>query len=361
MPLSDGTKSLLLKYIAGEASEEEIDLAEELLKNDPSVFKEFEQLWDLWYAVGSATNAFEFNVDDGWNSLIQRVGGNVVRKKKRPFHKKKLIIWGGSIVVAGIVLLGLLWYRSGSLVPAKVNRNEQQSLSFKDSRSQLRVEDYTAGPGSTEVKTLTGKHKQIQLPDGSKVWLDGNTSIRFTVNKKESVRMLYLSGQAFFDIKRQKDIPFFVKTKDALIRVLGTRFNVEAYPGDSTVETTLTSGSIMLTSKTGSEEVLRQIKPGEKATINSLSGRLEVQQVDTTFYTSWKEGKIIFSGQPFGAVAKAMEHKYNVSISFENPSLRNKKLNGYFDRESLKEALTALKLTLQFHYQINGDHVIISK
>lgn len=355
MPPSDEEiRRLLLKYIAEETNEEETANVEKWLKAHPEAFEEFEQLWDLWYAVGTATNVFRFNVDEGWNDTLIRIRESKLgQKRKRSL--KTIIIWTGSIAAASLLFLGVAFWQSYNITtPSLIHSVNNTAIASVNEDTATTFTRY-----DTKIQTPPGKKRIAVLPDGSKVWLNGGTQIHFYMDEEQRTRILFLSGQAFFDIAKRADMPFIVKMKHATIKVLGTRFNVSAYPNESTVEATLTAGSILFKTTTNQQTIKRQIQPGQQIAVNYLSGRLKVLKVDTVFYTSWKEGKIIFQNQDFKEVAKAMEHKYNVDIVFKDKALMHKKLNGYLQKESLKEALTALKLTLQFHYKVKGKKVFI--
>lgn len=357
MPLSDDVRNLLLKYIAGETTVSESEQVESWLADDPNVFNEFEQLWDLWYVVGTATNVFRFNVDKGWEGLAQK---RLKQKEIKADGKrlKKSLIWGGCIAATILIILGWLFVPKNELIRAGTTHTDQvgtmyhgQLKPFKDSVSRKDV----------IVKTAPGERRKVKLPDGSLIWLNGSSVARYSFNKENNTRTLALRGQAFFDIHHDASRPFIVKTKHASINVLGTRFDVAAYPDDDVTEAVLTGGSIQFITEANRKKIIKHIDPGQKISLNTLSGELKVTEVDTAFYASWKEGKIIFRNETFLEVARAMEHKYDVAIVFKNKSLMGKRLNGYLQKESLEEALQALKLTLQFQYSIDNNKVIISR
>ena len=355
-PSEDEIRRLLLKYIAGETNQEEVEQIEGWLKEDPEIFKEFEQLWDLWYAVGTATNVFRFNVDEGWNETLQRMRkSGSAQKRKRSV--RRWLIAASSVAAALLLFLGFSFWRAGNLT----HRGTSAVAALPG--PEVHAEDSVAGYTryDTKVQTPEGARRKMVLADGTRLWLNSGTSIHFFMDEKKQMRTVYLSGQAFFDIAQNAHMPFVVTTKHATIKVLGTRFNVSAYPNDSTVEATLIQGRILFKTTAHQQEVKQQLQPGQKIAINYLSGRLDISNVDTVFYSSWKEGKLIFRNQLFRQVARAMEHKYNTSIVFRSPALEYERLSGYLEKESLTEALDALQLTLRFQYRIKDGTVIISK
>lgn len=358
-------KELLLKYIAGETDKNESAELEKWLAEDPAHFKEFEELWDLWYAVGTATNVYSFNVEQGWDAVSKKILSSNYKLQResryvpRPLFSRKRIIYGGGIAAA--VLAGILcwfWWKTPAKDSLFSKRYEVASVYRKPDRQDVERASLKA---SMSVATPPGKRKKVRLPDGSVVWLNGSTAIHYVEDNLANKRILYLKGEAFFDIHHDPGKPFTVKTDYATIQVLGTRFDVSAYPGESVTDAVLTSGSILFTTDAKGKRISKQIVPGEKVSINYLSGKLQINQVDTAFYASWREGRLLFNNETFGEVAKAMDHKYNVTIEFDDKSLCRKKINGYLEKESLQEAMEALRLTLQFHYKIIGKYVIIYK
>lgn len=354
MPLSDGQRSLLLKFIAGEADHEESERVENLLAENPDVFSEFEQLWELWNAVGTATNVNKFNVDNGWEALLSKGLAN----RQKSGKKNRIIIIAASVAAALVIWLGWSFMSNGTFDrETPFQPNEQLTASVNETPVIKEAEKNN----DVYVKTNAGVRKKIKLPDGSTVWLNGGSLIRYPGSAGEHERELYLRGQAFFDIKHNERKPFIVKTDHATIKVLGTRFDLVAYPKEEITEAVLTGGSILFTTESDHKQISKKISPGQKISLNYLSGKLQVTDVDTAFYASWKEGKLLFRNERFQTVARAMDHKYNINILFLNTSLENKRLSGYLEKESLEEALKALQLTLQFKYDIKDDTVLISR
>lgn len=345
----------MLKFIAGETEEEESEKVERMLANDAEVFAEVEQLWELWNAVGTATNVNKFNVEKGWENLLERGLGDPAKNRKRG---GRMLIWLGGVAAVIVTLIAWTFLSERSAGHRFLNTAPRQE-------EAVTVQDSVLKDGAAEqpvyAKTDAGHQKKITLPDGSNIWLNGGSAIRYMVSRDGKERILHLSGQAFFDIKHNVQSPFVVKTNHATIKVLGTRFDVTAYPKEAFTEAVLTNGSILFTAESSHNLVSRQIVPGQKISLDYLSGKLNITEVDTAFYASWKEGKLLFRDETFKSVAKAMDHKYNVNILFKNTSLEEKRLNGYLEKESLEEALKALQLTLQFKYQVVNDTVLISK
>jgi len=231
-----------------------------------------------------------------------------------------------------------------------------------------------------EVATKNGISTKMVLPDGSTVWLNAGSKLDYTRIGTSGNREVQLTGEAFFDVVKNPARPFIIHTSKIDVKVLGTRFNVKAYPEDKTVETSLVQGSV---------EVFVKNRPGEKyllkpnqklvllnnaeadalprATVNRNS-KLPIIAIDHLTYrtndtmaieTSWMQNKLVFENEAFADVARKMERWYDVKIQFRNSSLEDELLNGDFRKETLSQALDALQITTDFKYKIDGKTVTI--
>jgi len=174
-----------------------------------------------------------------------------------------------------------------------------------------------------------GNKSKIILPDGSKIWLNNNSKLTYPKNFNQSVRQVELIGEGYFEIQRNVKVPFIVKTSDISIKVLGTKFNISAYPNDKFVETTLISGKVTVQSNEN-PEVISTLNPGESMTFDKLNNRAAIAHVDTKFYTYWMKGEFVFKDERFETLAKRIERIYNVEIIFDDPTLKEKTYTGDF-------------------------------
>ena len=223
------------------------------------------------------------------------------------------------------------------------------------------------------------------LPDGSTVIL--NRQSRLTYNKDFGVtkREICLTGEAYFDIARNESVPLTVMAGSVKIRVMGTAFNVRAYTQDSTIETSLIRGSIEVSSTDDPERTIR-MRPNEKIIfgkdIPSLSStpgvkipehrmpsqafvqmnRIKPNPTDSTINEIvWVQDKLVFSKEPFYSLAQKMERWYQVKIRFKDTISQQLSLTGSLEKETLTEALDALKQLTPFNYRIDSGIVTISK
>ncbi|WP_078669584.1 FecR family protein [Chitinophaga eiseniae] len=227
--------------------------------------------------------------------------------------------------------------------------------------------------GMQEVRTLAGHHRQVTLPDGTKVWLNVSSSLKYSNGMKNGQRDVYLEGEGYFDVATNDLHPFIIHTKDITVKVLGTRFNLKAYNGES-LETALLQGKVAVSLNSLPEKSL-QLAPQQKLTLTrkadaeQASGEdwgefiAEVQPIrrEGETETGWQKDKLEFHNKSFSELARIMERWYGKTILIKNASLNSNRFNGTFRREDVTRALKALQLTADFNYKIKGDTVIIYK
>ena len=149
------------------------------------------------------------------------------------------------------------------------------------------------------VRTNPGVVSAFDLPDGSKVWLNANSELRYPSDFNADTRTVELTGQGYFEVTKNAHKPFIVKAdKDYSVEVLGTSFNVSAYKDESMIETTLVEGSVKLNVVSGGKRMTQMLKPNEKAEYQKGAGKIKVFGVNTEYDTAWKNGEIIFRNHP---------------------------------------------------------------
>jgi transmembrane sensor len=249
-------------------------------------------------------------------------------------------------------------------------------------------------PHYFNIKVAYGSKTTIELPDSSVVILNSGSTLSYPDKFETGSRTVMLNGEAFFDVKKNVQRPFFVKTKDVTIKVHGTKFNVKSYPDENTSETTLVSGSVEIlqnsnvTVKNKTDHIF--LKPNQKAIFTRSTGITELRdltkeqpkdneksvtavpvqliakvdfqdQEETDIDIAWKNNKLILNNDRFGDLIKILERWYNVEIILQNPALADVRFSAKFDKESIADVLNALKIIEPFHYEINKNIITILK
>ncbi len=210
-----------------------------------------------------------------------------------------------------------------------------------------------------EINVPYGERSEITLYDGTRVWLNSGTKLKFPTVFKSEERRIYLEGEAFFDVAKNKHQPFVVGTSSMDIEVLGTRFNVNAYPDEQLISATLEEGKIV--AKNLHDNKVITLSPGYQAVLDLKSNLFADKKVDTELYTSWKENLLRFQDASFDDVITKMERWYDVDITI-NENLEITKLYTLtIKTESLREMLGLLSYTTPIKYEIIENKVFISK
>ena len=313
--------SFIGKYLLGKETEEETGFIKSSLNENPGYHKIFQELKDK-KQIGSAIEAFEnFNKDLAWQRYMARVSALS--------FKKVLLRW--QIAAIFFFIVGI----SGVVAFLNVETFNME----------------TAGKLDTTVTTPPGQNSKIVLPDSSVVWLNSGTTL--TYNNKFSIenREIKLEGQAFFEVERNEKIPLVVHCNDLEVRVLGTKFDVSAYPEDRDIRVVLESGKVELNQENNNsfDHILR---PGEKAEFNTYSKELAISKVDTYQYTSWKDGILIFKNDRMDEVLEKLKRWYNIDIEVKDPKVYELVFNATIVNESVEEIFDLIKYTCSVNYEI---------
>lgn len=216
-----------------------------------------------------------------------------------------------------------------------------------------------------QISASGGGKSRVSLPDGSIVWLNNHTQLRYEKDGfGKRHRDITLTGEAFFDIAKSEGVPFIIHAGKVNIRVLGTAFNVKAYAGDSAVATTLVRGKIAVSFR--DQTVV--LRPEEKLTVPLAEQpdalRPQHPEKDSSGLPtdiSWLHHKLIFDNNTFAELAEKMGRWYGITFRFESTRLQQLRFSGIIDTESPDEALKMLRLSRHFNFRIDGNEVHISE
>lgn len=224
-------------------------------------------------------------------------------------------------------------------------------------------------PVASTIQSGVGPRKTVMLADGSVLTMRNNSSISLSEGFSKTNRVLTLSGEAFFDVRHDPAHPFIVHTKDASIEVLGTVFNVSAYPGNNYTETALFRGKVEVTSK---EDPSRKtvLTPSQKLLIRSGSRRdtafsiasLAVDPVDhKAKEIAWVRSRLKIQDETLEQIAMRLQQWYGIPIIITDGEVKQYSYSGTFESETVIKALEALQLSYPFSFEVKADKIIISK
>lgn len=209
-----------------------------------------------------------------------------------------------------------------------------------------------------EVRTSTGQIILKVLPDGTKVWLNAQSTLVYPSSFTDT-REVTLEGEAFFDVVEDAAHPFIVHADGINIRVLGTAFNIKSYPGEPSIATTLVRGKVLIENESSGTGEPIALKPNQQALFSHASNGIELIQVDAKRYSAWTDGRLVFEDDRVYDVFKTLERWYGVAIHVPDEANLDCRLTARIDKETLAETLELLKSITGIHYTMTDDEVTI--
>ena len=197
----------------------------------------------------------------------------------------------------------------------------------------------------------------LTLSDGTRVWLNSETSIQYPVAFGAKERRVFVQGEAYFEVAKDAKKPFTVQFMSSSVTVLGTSFNIRAYPEQKRSQTTLAEGSVRIYSP-GSSMLL---KPGEQAEVSALSGEMVKQEVEVKNFTSWKDGRFVFEQQPLEDIMRTLERWYDIRVIFKDEGAKRISLSGNMKRYGdFSQVMKMLQMTGDVRFELHGNDVYIT-
>lgn len=206
-----------------------------------------------------------------------------------------------------------------------------------------------------KIETPIGGKYQVNLPDGSKVWLNSSSSLRFSALFNGDTREVELSGEAYFDVSKNKSKPFRVITKDQIVEVLGTQFNINSYSDEGPIKTTLIEGSVKIIYK----DKVVLLSPGQQFQPKELV--TAVVEADTEEVVAWKDGYFVFKNEDIKSIMRKLSRWYNVEVSYSG-NIPEVGFGGNISRsKDISEVLDVLQLTNAIHFKVEGRRITVMR
>lgn len=268
-----------------------------------------------------------------------------VSSTKQIINKATLTLADGTTIALEEAMQGELATQGG----VKVIKLDNGILSYQGNAPTGNNELYNT------ITTPRGSQYQIVLPDGTHVWLNAASSLRFPASKSTNRRIVALSGEAYFEVQGNKDVPFMVEAAGTEITVLGTSFNVMAYKEEPFQTATLIEGSVKINH--GSQS--RIMKPGEESNINNRTGELSLGAANPEKTLAWKEGEFRFEKLHVPAIMRQIQRWYDVDIKYKG-DFSDVALSGIISREEdLSGLLKILKATRKLDFEVEGREITV--
>ncbi len=327
----EGEKILFNKYLAGTASDDEVTRLIDFSKSSAELRKELDD-----------ANKILDKLDD--LKLMKQLNSSValtnVKERLKKYKEKKGWFYYAQ-KVAAVLFLPLLLFSIYQVFISDTN--------FFQASSQLAY---------NEVQTPSGLRSVFELPDGTSVWLNGNTKIKYPLEFNGDERRIYLEGEAYFKVAKNKKKPFIVDVGKLNVQAVGTEFNCMAYPADKSIVTTLAEGSVKITRVEG--DVKRgeyMLNPGEVLTFESEKDKFFLKSGDLEKYISWRSGKFVFRNDPLEVVCQSLGRWFDADIEIDDDELKSYSFTGTFKNEGLNEILELISITSPITYKLGKREI----
>lgn len=293
-------------------------------------------------------------------TIMLSIGGYFYIHQQKPIDNKAQLVYdaapGGNravITLADGRRINLNESKEAVVITAnQLTYNDGTKILGESAKTEIQSEELNT------ISTPKGGQYQIILSDGTKVWLNAASTLKYPEQFNGGQRLVELSGEAYFEVSHEPTKPFLVKSGEQTIRVLGTQFNVNAYPEEATIKTTLLKGSVMVSeNKTGNG---KRLVPGQQSILNKQS--IQVMNADVEEATAWKNGYFKFNDEPIESIMRKLSRWYNVEISYRDRISPDQMFSGRVSRfEAVSSVLEALELTGGVHFKIVERRIIVMK
>lgn len=346
--------SLLSKYLSGECTEEEKRMVRSWIsasEENRNLLRRMQKIWDV-----EPKDEFQPEISAGYEQVKKRlrqnrnnrtilrdVAGDTGQKSSYNANysfshdSRRSYVWTAAAAVMVLIsILSLLQFIPPQSEPAN---SERQTL-----------------------QTARGERASFTLSDESKVTLNADSRLEIASEFDSGLREVYLRGEAYFEVVSDGDRPFIIYSKQTYTRVLGTKFGISAYPGDSKVHTVVEEGRVLFGMQSDSAQSgeSAEVKANEMAEVEE-GGTINQQYLTHSMaqYLGWKDGKLVFEKTPLRQIIPRLERWYNITVDLENADLGERLLTATFQGESLNEVLSIIALSLDLNYRRPADHKVI--
>lgn len=384
-------KGLLQKFVLNQCTPEETNEVIAYYKKN-KLTDDFPSVEDIQNLLGEMPKMSQQTADDIFMNILasSKENDTVIDIAPKKSNFRKYIAIAASVVV----LLGIGFFykqniQTKTIQPKFDFKSTDIVLQLEDGKVQIIHEDNTVQVLDSKgnvvgnqagnklvyendsnleklsyntIKIPYGKKFQLQLSDGTLVHLNSGTTLKYPVKFIAGEnRQVFLDGEAFFDVAKDKKHPFIVNADNLNVRVLGTHFNVSNYPEDAATDVVLVEGSVGMynTNQEFNADKNTILKPGYKGSFNKGNATILTKPVITDIYTSWINGGLTFRNMTFKNIITKLERRYNVTIINKNEKLANEKFNASFKEESIENVMSYFNDIHGINYTIKNNQILI--
>lgn len=330
-------EELIVQYFSEQLSDDDLERLNKWIAESKENEAHFVRLQEIWFASGGHNEKMAFNKEQAYQHFLMKVknySNNDVELKKRSI---KILIRRVAVAAMLCVLfsgVGYYWAKSSST-----------DLEHAE----------------TFIEAPYGAKTKLYLPDGTLVWLNAGSSLKYSQSFGLKDRKLFLNGEAYFEVKKNESQTFEVNTADLSVRVLGTKFNFRNYKEEEEARVTLLEGKVSVRNSVNGEEF--KIDPNQQIAYNKTNLVSKIVDVKAQKASEWTNGIIFFDEEKLPDIARELERLYNVQITIKDEVLKHYRFYGSFYRtdQTIQEVLDVLSSTNKLRYTIEGKKIELSK
>ena len=328
-PTNDDFWIKVARYVRGNLSDTEATSLLNEQSDEGERRATLEQVRALWKQSRSPAHDYDPDVERGWQRFQFLRDSEAHHYRPTPIETTGRSLWQYVSIAASVVLVAGLSYLMWQWLAV-----------------------------AEEVRLVTTNQKAMYyLPDSSQVWLNQESVLRYSSDFNRDSRIVYLEGEAFFEVKKAEGRRFTVYSGPAKTEVIGTSFNIRAYSGDS-VAVYVVSGKVAFSPRNEDNAVF--LVPGQKAQLNGDELMAERSAIRDSNFRAWQNSQLLFDNTRLIHIAEHLERYYGVTIELANPSLSNCRYTATFDEASLDEVLDVLMAVGNLSYEKDSNHIILS-
>lgn len=328
---------LIAKHFAGEISDNEAGQLGDWLKASAENEKLFNDLKEEWENL-----ELKSSISDR-SRVLNKVKARIEAEEKQD-------------VKVARNLFNSSWYRIAASVIVLISISAISWYQIQNPFSIINTLGY-------EVSACdAGDQKEILLSDGSQIFLNGDSRVKYKKNLAGDERNVYLQGEAFFDVARNEQKPFVIGLKKAEVKVLGTSFNVKAYPEDEKMETSVLTGKVAFKRTEGflnRNQESMYLVPGEKGVVDRSNKSIDKLHVNNKLDVAWMNKDLHFENTSLLEITRTLYRMYGVNFKFMDGSLKDLKITANFENEKLEEVIKILEMTSEFSYKMENNLVTL--
>jgi len=308
---------LIVRNLSGLADLVEIAQLEEWIENSEANKKYFEEVSNVWAASDKHLDIQKINTEKALKNVLKTIS-DLPSEKTFWFYWQKI----AAVIILPLILGTLYW----------IYFNNQK-------------ETFVNEPIYSEIYAAYGTRTSIRLADSTLVWLNSGSSMRYPDKFLNKSRIVYLKGEAYFEVKSDVTRPFIVQTKSLVVKATGTKFSVLEYNSNPKTQVTLVSGKVSVNTTDKTPKLISELHPNQHLEFNTQTEQMQISNDDAYKFIAWTDGKLIFRNDPFIEVARKISQYYNVDIKLHGSEMQDYRYRATFQDESLDEVLKLLKLS----------------